>query len=198
MTTRVLIVFYSRHGSTQALANELAFGVDSVAGCESVLRRVPEVTAKTVELISAVPDDGCPYVSRDELKTCDALLLGSPTRFGNMAAPLKHFIDSTSGDWLAGTLSGKPGGVFTSTSSLHGGQESTLLSMALPLLHHGMLLTGLPYTVPELSTTTTGGSPYGVTHHASDAAGTTLSADEVTLAREQGKRIARLAVKLRS
>jgi NAD(P)H dehydrogenase (quinone) len=188
--TRVLVVYYTRNGSTAALAQQVARGVGSVAGAEAVLRTVPPVSPTTQAASPPVPDHGAPYASLDDLRDCDALALGSPTRFGNMAAPLKHFLDGTSELWLDGTLSGKPAGVFTSTSTMHGGQESTLLTMMLPLLHHGALLVGLPYTLQALTDTRDGGSPYGPSHVASAAAGAELSEHEKSLARALGKRLA--------
>jgi NAD(P)H dehydrogenase (quinone) len=194
--TRVLILYYSRTGSTAALARQVARGAGAVAGVEAVLRTVPPVAAETRSVLPAVPDEGAPYATLDDLRSCDALALGSPTRFGNMAAPLKHFLDGTGELWLDGTLSGKPAGVFTSTSTHHGGQESTLLSMMLPLLHHGALLVGLPYTLQALTDTRDGGSPYGPSHVASPAAGTELTANEKSLARALGQRLANAGVAL--
>lgn len=189
----VLVLYYSRGGRTAALARQAALGVES-AGAVACLRTVPPVTRATAEIaeLPTVPAEGPPYVELDDLKTADGLLLGSPTRFGNMAAPLKYFLDSTSELWLAGSLADKPAGVFTSSSSPHGGQESTLLSMQLPLLHHGMLIVGVPYTEPALFDTRTGGSPYGATHVATSW-NTALSADESAVARALGARVARLA-----
>jgi len=186
--TRVLIVYYSRHGSTAALARQVARGVASVAGAESVLRTVPPVAADVRGTTPPVPEEGPPFAELDDLRDCDALAIGTPTRFGNMAAPLKHFLDGTSELWLEGTLAGKPAGVFTSTSTQHGGQESTLLSMMLPLLHHGMLVTGLPYTLQALTDTTSGGSPYGPTHVS--GRNSELTEHEKTLARALGRRLA--------
>ena len=193
---QVLVLYYSRSGATAEMAKLIARGVESVDGVESLLRTVAEVS-ETCEATSAkVPESGAPYVSLDELKSCDALALGSPTRFGNMAAPLKYFLEKTSGQWLSGSLVGKPAGVFTSTSSLHGGQEATLLSMMIPLLHHGMLISGLPYSESELLTTTTGGTPYGASHVAGANSDLPLSDDEKALCMAQGKRLASLALKL--
>jgi NAD(P)H dehydrogenase (quinone) len=186
--TRVLIVYYSRHGSTAALARQVARGVGSVAGAESVLRTVPPVAADVRGTTPPVPEEGPPFAELDDLRECDALAIGTPTRFGNMAAPLKHFLDGTSELWLEGALAGKPAGVFTSTSTQHGGQESTLLSMMLPLLHHGMLITGLPYTLQALTDTTSGGSPYGPTHVS--GRNSELTDHEKTLARALGRRLA--------
>jgi NAD(P)H dehydrogenase (quinone) len=188
--TRVLIVYYSRHGSTAALARQVARGVGAASGAEAVLRTVPPVSSGTKTVLPAVPDEGVPYASLEDLRACDALALGSPTRFGNMAAPLKYFLDATSELWLDGSLSGKPAGVFTSTSTHHGGQETTLLSMMLPLLHHGALVLGLPYTLQALTDTREGGSPYGASHVATAAIGTTLSEHEKSLARALGRRLA--------
>lgn len=188
--TRVLVLYYSRNGSTAALARQVARGVGSVAESEAVLRTVPPVAPRTVTAMPAVPDEGAPYAEPQDLRNCDALALGSPTRFGNMAAALKHFLDGTSELWLEGALSGKPAGVFTSTSTQHGGQESTLLSMMLPLLHHGMLALGLPYTLQALHETRDGGSPYGPSHVATPQAGAELSEHEKLLARALGRRLA--------
>ena len=189
--TIVLILYYSRGGRTAALARHAARGVES-AGAEARLRTVPPVAPATTATLPPVPGDGPPYATIDDLVEADGLLLGSPTRFGNMAAPLKHFLDSTSELWLSGRLVDKPAGVFTSTSSAHGGQESTLLSMQLPLLHHGMVIVGVPYTEAALFETRTGGSPYGASHVAT-AWNTTLSDDEATVAKALGARVARLA-----
>ena len=189
----VLILYYSRHGSTQKLAHAIAKGIEQ-QGLEARIRTVPPIP-EYLATQPAIPDSGAPFVNEQDLASCSALALGSPTRFGNMAAPLKHFLDSTSGSWLKGALINKPACVFTSTSSLHGGQESTLLSMMLPLLHHGMVLCGIPYSEPALHETTSGGSPYGVTHVAKDN-DTRLTDDEITLAVSQGARLATLAQKL--
>jgi len=188
--TRVLVLFYSRHGSTAALARQVARGVSSVPGAEAVLRTVPPVAPETRVASPPVPEDGAPYATLADLRECDALALGSPTRFGNMAAPLKYFLDGTSELWLESALSGKPAGVFTSTSSQHGGQESTLLTMMVPLLHHGALVLGLPYTLQQLSDTRTGGTPYGPSHVASAEAGARLDEHEQALARALGRRLA--------
>lgn len=193
----ILILYYSRHGATAALARQIGRGVEGVAGVQARLRTVPPVSPETRALKPEVPDQGAPYVSKRDLRDCAGLALGSPTRFGNMAAPLKHFLDSTSDLWLSGTLAGKPACVFTSTSTLHGGQESTLLSMMLPLMHHGMLLMGVPYTEAELSATETGGTPYGVSHVAGTSLqGRALSSSEKTLAQAQGRRLAELVLRL--
>ncbi|HET9864552.1 MAG TPA: NAD(P)H:quinone oxidoreductase [Steroidobacteraceae bacterium] len=195
--TEILIVYYSRHGATAALARHAARGVESVPGCQATLRTVPPVSAESERPVKAVPDSGAPYASLDDLRRCDGLLLGSPTRFGNMAAPLKHFLDGTSSLWLDGSLSGKPAGLFSSTQTLHGGQEATLLTMALPLIHHGMLITGIPFTERGLNQTRTGGTPYGATHVAGFAAQPgALSEDEIELAQVLGRRVAGFAVAL--
>jgi NAD(P)H dehydrogenase (quinone) len=192
--TEILVVYYSRFGATEALAREVCRGVDSIAA--SRLRTVPAVSTVTEATEADVPDDGPPYASREDLAECAGLVLGSPTRFGNMAAPMKYFLDGTGSEWLNGTLSGKPAGVFTSTSTLHGGQETTLISMALPLIHHGMLFCGIPFTEPALSTTTTGGSPYGASHTTWNREADSLSDEEKSLARALGRRVASIAVKL--
>lgn len=193
----VLILYYSRTGSVRNLALQVARGVEE-AGMEAMLRTVPPVSATSEATDPAVPDSGAPYCSMADLASCSALALGSPTRFGNMAAPMKYFIDQTSELWMQGALIGKPAGVFTSTTSLHGGQESTLLSMLLPLLHQGMLITGLPYSEKALYTTTGGGTPYGPTHMAGLDNHNRLSNDEATLARALGRQLATLAGKLGS
>lgn len=194
--TEILVLYYSRNGATGALAREICVGVDSVAGAEAQLRTVPPVSTVTEAVEAEVPASGPPYASRDDLKRCAGIVMGSPTRFGNMAAPLKYFLDSTGSEWLSGALSGKPAGVFTSTSTLHGGQETTLLTMAVPLIHHGMLLVGIPYTEPALSATTSGGSPYGASHVTWNRESDSLSPDEKVLARALGKRVAEIALKL--
>jgi NAD(P)H dehydrogenase (quinone) len=192
----ILVVYYSRYGATEALAREVCVGIDSVPGAAARLRTVPAVSATTEATEAPVPAKGPPYASTSDLTECAGLVLGSPTRFGNMAAPLKYFLDETGSLWLGGGLAGKPAGVFSSTSTLHGGQESTLLTMAIPLLHHGMLITGIPFTEPALSSTTTGGSPYGATHVSWNRKPDTLSADEKLLARVLGARVAATAMKL--
>lgn len=194
--SEVLVLYYSRTGKVAQLARLVARGVEEVPDMRARLRSVPPVTAVTATAQPPVPDDGAPYVSLDDLRECSALLLGSPTRFGNMAAPLKHFLDSTSAEWASGTLAGKPAAVFTSTSSMHGGQESTLLSMMLPLLHHGMLIVGLPYTERALNQTTTGGTPYGASHVDGAQGDQPISDDERTLARALGRRLADIAARL--
>jgi NAD(P)H dehydrogenase (quinone) len=190
----VLVLYYSRSGRTAALALQAARGIES-AGAIARLRTVPPVVAAISGELPPVPPEGPPYAELADLREADGLLLGSPTRFGNMAAPLKHFLDSTSELWLSGQLKDKPAGVFTSSSSPHGGQESTLLSMQLPLLHHGMLIVGVPYTETALFETRTGGSPYGATHVATPW-NTALSADESSVARALGARVARIALTL--
>jgi NAD(P)H dehydrogenase (quinone) len=192
----ILVLYYSRYGATEALAREICIGVDSVAGAAARLRTVPPVSATTEAVDDPIPSNGPPFANHDDLLECAGLLLGSPTRFGNMAAPLKYFLDGTGSLWLTGALSGKPAGLFCSTSTLHGGQESTLLSMAIPLLHHGMLITGIPFTESALNSTTTGGSPYGATHITWSRKADVLSADEKSLARKLGARVAETALKL--
>ena len=195
--TQILIVYYSRHGAVRELARHVARGVESVAGCTATVRTVPPVSAESERPVKAIPDEGAPYATIDDLRRCDGLLLGSPTRFGNMAAPLKYFLDGTSALWLDGSLAGKPAGLFSSTQTLHGGQEATLLTMALPLLHHGMLLVGIPFTERGLNQTRTGGTPYGATHVAGLASQPgALSEDEIALAQAQGKRLAGIAAML--
>lgn len=192
----ILVVYYSLSGSTRNLALALARGINSVAGCEALLRTVPKVSAECEATAAAIPDNGAPYVTLEELQDCAALALGSPTRFGNCAAPVKYFLDSTSSLWLAGSLIGKPACVFTSTTSLHGGQESTLLSMITPLLHHGMLICGIPFSEPQLNATHSGGTPYGASHVAGMHNNTQLSEAEEALAFAQGKRLAELTLRL--
>ncbi len=189
----LLVLYYSRHGSTRKLAECIADGIDSVPGCEARLRIVPAISTVTEATAPAIPEAGPPYVELHDLVECAGLALGSPTRFGNMAAEMKYFWDNTSTQWLAGALVGKPACVFTSTGSLHGGQESTLLSMMLPLMHHGMLLLGLPYTEPALMTTATGGTPYGASHWAGVDGAQPMSADTRTLATALGRRLAETA-----
>lgn len=193
----ILILFYSHHGSVDAMAQQLARGVEKVSGIEARVRTVPSVSADTQASKDAIPESGPLYCTEDDLRNCSGLLLGSPVRFGNMAAALKYFLDGTSNLWLTGELVNKPAAVFTSSSSLHGGQESTLLSMMLPLLHHGMVMAGIPYTQPELTSTTTGGTPYGVSHFAGKDSSSVLSEDEITLCQALGQRIAQLALKLK-
>lgn len=194
----ILVLYYSRHGSTRKLAELIGQGIDSVPGCEARLRTVPAISTVIEATEPEVPLEGAPYVELSDLQECGALALGSPTRFGNMAAPMKYFLDGTSSQWLSGTLVGKPACVFTSTGSLHGGQESTLLSMMLPLLHHGMLLLGIPYTQAELMTTSSGGTPYGASHWSGVSGTQTISADTRALAIALGQRLAQTALKLQS
>ncbi len=197
--TEVLVIYYSRHGATAELARQVVRGVESVQGVTARLRTVPAVSTVAEATEPAVPPSGAPYATYDDLRDCDGLVLGSPTRFGAMAAPLKYFIDGTSSLWLNGALDRKPAAVFTSTSTMHGGQESTLLTMMLPLLHHGMYLVGLPFTAEALSRTTSGGSPYGASHVAGTGGGPVrLTDDEKELARLLGKRVAELAVAARA
>ncbi|MFL0809983.1 MAG: NAD(P)H:quinone oxidoreductase [Agarilytica sp.] len=191
----VLVLYYSTHGATRNLAKIIARGVEQVTGIETRLRTVPKVSTSTEATEPAIPEDGDLYCSIDDLKQCAGLVLGSPTRFGNMSAALKYFIDGTVAEWLSGELEGKPAGVFTSTGSMHGGQETTLLSMMLPLLHHGMLIAGIPYSETALHKTRTGGTPYGPSHVAFDG-DTELSDDEHALALSFGKRMGELAIKL--
>lgn len=187
----ILVLYYSRHGHVKKLAEQIAQGIEST-GVEARLRTVPAVSADCEAKASDIPESGDIYCTEDDLKNCSGLVLGSPTRFGNMAAPLKYFLDNTSTIWMNGSLIDKPAGVFTSSSSLHGGQESTLLSMMLPLLHQGMVLAGIPYSETALTTTTRGGTPYGASHVENQ----NLSPDEAKICRAQGQRIAQLAVKL--
>jgi NAD(P)H dehydrogenase (quinone) len=192
----ILILYYSRNGSVAQLARHVARGVEEVSAVRARVRTVPPVAPVTTLAQAPVPDDGAPYATLEDLRECAGLILGSPTRFGNMAAPLKHFIDSTGAEWVSGALVGKPAAVFTSTSTMHGGQESTLLSMMLPLLHHGMLLVGLPFTEGAINSTTTGGTPYGPSHVAGVGGERPLSDDERGLARALGRRVAELVARL--
>ncbi|MFN9738514.1 MAG: NAD(P)H:quinone oxidoreductase [Pseudomonadota bacterium] len=193
----VLVLYYSRHGATAELARAVARGVDEVSGMAARLRTVPAVRAATDGGADpAVPADGPPYATRADLGECTGLVMGSPTRFGNMAAPLKYFLDGTAPEWLSGALTGKPAGVFTSTASMHGGQESTLLSMMLPLLHHGMLLVGIPFTEPLLSSTLAGCTPYGARHLAGARGELPVGDEERALARALGRRVAAAALRL--
>ena len=191
----ILVLYYSRSGSVKKLANYIARGIESV-GIEARIRTVPPVSPTNQATDPSIPDEGAIYASLEDLAGCAGLAMGSPTRFGNMAAPLKYFLDTTSSLWLNGVLAGKPACVFSATASMHGGQESTLLSMMLPLMHHGMLLLGIPYTEPRLSSTTTGGSPYGATHVAGVEHNNPISEDEKQLAMALGKRLAQLAKQL--
>lgn len=192
----ILVLYYSRYGAVMEMARYLARGVEEVAGMQARLRTVPAVSTVCEAVADTIPGSGPPYATLDDLRDCAGLALGSPTRFGNMAAPLKYFLDSTSGLWLSGALSGKPAAVFTSTASLHGGQETTLLSMMLPLLHHGMLLVGLPYTETELLTTRSGGTPYGASHLAGSDSDLPLTEEEKRLCRALGRRLAEAARRL--
>ncbi len=198
MTSRpyVLVVYYSASGATARMAAEVVRGVQQLAGIDARLRTVPRVSAEPAQVAPEVPEEGPVYCELEDLRHCSALVLGSPTRFGNMAAPMKYFIDSTSELWLSGALIDKPAAVFTSTSSLHGGQESTLLSMQLPLLHHGMLLVGLSYGEPGLTRTRGGGTPYGASHHAGADNSRAVDDDEAGLCRALGARVARIALAL--
>ncbi len=190
----ILILYYSRSGGTKNLALHIARGVDQIEGITPMIRTVPEVSTIIESTAPPVPDEGAVYCTKEELAQCSGLAIGSPTRFGNIAAPLKHFIDSTADLWITRSLVGKPASVFASSASLHGGQESTLLTMIVPLLHHGMLLQGLPYSEPELNETTTGGTPYGVTHVGNS--GPELSVHEANLAVATGRRLADTALRL--
>lgn len=191
----VLVLFYSRYGATAAMAQQIARGIEQVSGMEARIRTVPAVSSDCEATAPAVPTEGAVYCTLDDLRDCSALALGSPTRFGNMAAAMKYFLDGTASLWASGALAGKPAAVFTSTSSLHGGQESTLLTMMLPLLHHGMLITGIPYTEEALHHTRTGGTPYGASHLAAKD-NTGLSNDETLLCQSLGKRLANITAKL--
>lgn len=190
----VLVLYYSRHGATAQMAREIGRGVEQVSNCTARLRTVPAVSTVCEASEDTIPESGSPYASHEDLQACIGLALGSPTRFGNMAAAMKYFIDSTSPLWLSGTLIGKPAAAFTSTSSLHGGQETTLLTMLLPLLHHGMIYLGLPYSETTLFSTQTGGTPYGPSHLAGTDNNLPLSEDEITLCRAMGKRLAETAM----
>ena len=193
--TEILVLYYSRNGAVANLARQVARGVEE-SGALVRLRTVPPVAAITQQAAPPVPDEGAPYVTRQDLAECSGLLLGSPTRFGNMAAPLKHFLDGLGAEWVSGTLVGKPAAVFTATSTMHGGQESTLLSMMLPLLHHGAMVLGIPFTEAALNTTTSGGTPYGASHVCGVDGQRALSADEKLLARSLGRRVAQVALRL--
>ena len=192
----ILILYYSRHGATYEMAQLVSRGIEEVPGAQARLRTVPPVSTICEATADDIPDEGPPYATHDDLKECIGLALGSPTRFGNIASPLKYFFDSTSDLWLSGALAGKPTAVFTSTSSMHGGQESTLLSMALPLIHHGMLLTGLPYSETDLMHTSSGGTPYGASHLAGADSKREITDEEKRLCKALGKRVAEIAVKL--
>lgn len=193
---KILVLYYSQNGSVLNLAREMAKGIDSVAGCEAVLRTVPKVSTVCEQVADSIPDSGAPYVSIEDLRECAGLAMGSPTRFGNMAAAMKYFLDGTSGVWLSGDLIGKPACVFTSSSSMHGGQESTLLTMMLPLLHQGMMVLGVPYSEADVGSTQTGGTPYGASHVSGSDGKNQLSPAEKRIAFAQGKRLAQTAAKL--
>ncbi len=192
----ILVLYYSRGGSVARLARQIARGIGEVDGMSARLRTVPPVAAVTQSAAPPIPDEGAPYVEAHDLDECSGLILGSPTRFGNMAAPLKHWLDGLGAQWASGTLVGKPAAVFTSTASMHGGQESTLLTMLVPLLHHGCVLVGIPYSEPLLSTTRSGGTPYGASHVSGAADDPSLSDEEAHLARALGKRVALIAARL--
>jgi NAD(P)H dehydrogenase (quinone) len=192
----VLVLYYSRHGATSEMAQRIARGINEVEGIEARLRTVPAISTVCEAVADSIPDEGAVYCSEEDLRNCVGLALGSPTRFGNMAAPLKYFIDGTSGLWLSGALINKPASVFSSTSSLHGGQETTLLSMMFPLLHHGMVISGIPYSESELISTQSGGTPYGATHVAGNDNNLPLTEAELSLCLAQGKRLATLALTL--
>ncbi len=193
---RILILHYSRNGATANMARQIARGVEEIGGMEAVLRTVPAVSSVCEAVEDTVPGEGAPYATTDDIRRCDGLALGSPTRFGNMAAPMKYFLDGLGSLWLSGAMIGKPAAVFTSTSSMHGGQESTLLSMMLPLLHHGMIILGLPYSETDLLHTRTGGTPYGPSHLAGEDNDLPLSGEEKNLCRALGRRLATTASKL--
>lgn len=193
---KILVLYYSQNGSVLNLAREIAKGIDSMAGCEAVLRTVPKVSTVCEQVADSIPDSGAPYVSIEDLRTCAGLAMGSPTRFGNMAAAMKYFLDGTSGVWLSGDLIGKPASVFTSSSSMHGGQESTLLTMMVPLLHQGMMVLGVPYSEADVGSTKTGGTPYGASHVSGSEGKNQLSPAEKRIAFAQGKRLAQTALQL--
>lgn len=194
--TEILILYYSRFGATARMANLIARGVEEVEGAKARIRTVPAVSAVSEAIAPPVPSSGPPYAELEDLEQCDGLILGSPTRFGNMAAPLKHCLDGLGAQWASGILVGKPAGVFTSTTTMHGGQESTLLSMMVPLLHHGCVIAGIPFTEPALNTTRSGGTPYGASHVAGGNDDPQPTGEEAQLARALGRRVATLAVKL--
>jgi len=196
MTMEILVLYYSRYGHTAQMARLIARGVEEVPGMRARLRQVPPVAPVTEIAQPPEPEDGAPYVNRQDLLDCAGLAMGSPTRFGNMAAPLKYFLDTTGAEWASGALVGKPAALFTSTSTMHGGQETTLLTMALPLLHHGMLIVGLPYTEPALTSTQSGGTPYGASHVAGSSGDNAITEHERELARALGRRLADVARRL--
>ncbi|WP_297576743.1 NAD(P)H:quinone oxidoreductase [uncultured Deefgea sp.] len=195
--TEILVLYYSTHGATRQMAQLIARGIEATAGCSARLRTVPRISTVCEATEADIPNTGAPYVTLNDLLECDGLALGSPTRFGNMAAPMKYFWDSTIADWLKGTLIGKPASVFTSSGTLHGGNESTLLTMMLPLLHHGMLIVGTPYSETALMSTTTGGTPYGPSHWAGTESNQAISDSERVLCLAQGRRLAEIALKLK-
>lgn len=194
--SEILVLYYSRHGNVADMARFVARGIEEVRGLQARVRTVPPVSSVCEALEDTIPQSGPPYAVNEDLVACAGLVLGSPTRFGHMAAPLKYFLDRTGGEWLSGALAGKPAGVFTSTGTLHGGQEATLLSMAVPLLHHGMLLVGLPYSEPDLVRTCSGGTPYGASHVAGMDNQTALTDEEQRLCRALGRRVAGTAARL--
>lgn len=196
MATEILVVYFSRNGATRKLAEAICDGVESVPGCSARLRTVPAVSSVCEATEPEIPADGPAYADAKDLTECAGLIMGSPTRFGNMAAAMKYFIDQTLAQWISGDLIGKPAAVFTSTGSLHGGQESTLMSMVIPLLHHGMLIVGLPYSEPDLASTSSGGTPYGASHVAGPDGNRPVQEEELRLARALGKRVAQAAIKL--
>ena len=196
--TEILVLYYSRHGKVREMAHLVARGIEQVAATKARIRTVPAVSTVTEAVEPSIPSAGAPYAAINDLQECAALALGSPTRFGNMAAPLKYFLDSTGALWMRGTLAGKPAAVFTSTSTLHGGQETTLLSMMLPLLHHGMLILGLPYTEPALVSTASGGTPYGASHFSGAGNDRPISAEERALCIALGRRLAEVTARLKT
>lgn len=195
LMSEILVLYYSRHGAVRELARAVARGIEEVPGAVARLRTVPEVSTLPESVAAPVPDDGPPYCELADLEQCEGLALGSPTRFGNMAAPMKHFLDTTSPVWIKGSLAGKPAAMFTSSSTIHGGQESTLLSMMIPLLHHGMLIVGLPYTEPGLTQSMSGGTPYGASHWAGE--GRAMDSIEAALCKALGRRLAQTAILLK-
>ncbi len=197
-SAEILVLYYSTHGATAELARQVCRGVESVAGAQARLRTVPAVSAENERPVVQVPEHGAPFATHDELANCDGLLLGSPTRFGNMAAGLKYFLDGSSALWASGALIGKPAGVFTGSSSLHGGQETTLLTLMLPLLHHGMLIVGVPYSESALARTRSGGTPYGASHFTPYGQTPSLTEDEQAIARAHGRRVAEIALVLKA
>ena len=194
--TKILVLYHSASGNLEAMAQQIARGIDGVESCDAVIKTVPSVSATSAASDPAIPETGAPYATLDDLSAADGLLLGSPTRFGNMSAELKYFLDGTTSAWFKGTLAGKAAGVFTSSASMHGGQESTLLSMMLPLMHHGMVMVGIPYSEAELATTERGGTPYGASHVAGTTGDMPLTDTEKKLCRALGSRVATVAQKL--